>query len=83
MTALALTLGSAVMAATRIQFALPLGLFLGVVWIAAAVVAWTFLKAKTPTAGSGKRFELLSGLWTLALYLGLGVVPALLHFLSR
>jgi 4-hydroxybenzoate polyprenyltransferase len=83
LTALALTLGSAVMAATKIQFALPLGLFLGAVWIGAAVVAWMFLRATPPAAGAGKRFELLSGLWTLALYLGLGVVPALIHFLSR
>jgi 4-hydroxybenzoate polyprenyltransferase len=32
---------------------------------------------RVPPAGAGKRIELLSGLWTLALYLSLGIAPLL------
>lgn len=41
----------------------------------------SFLHA--PTAGSGKRFELLSGLWTLAMYLAVGVLPLARAWWSR
>jgi 4-hydroxybenzoate polyprenyltransferase len=46
-----------------------------------AVVAVVFSRrmATNPTPGFGKRLELVSGLWTMTLYLGLGAVPFLLH----
>lgn len=37
--------------------------------------AWAF--RRHAPAGAGKRFELISGLWTLSLYLGLGLLPRL------
>jgi 4-hydroxybenzoate polyprenyltransferase len=50
---------------------------LGVLGAIAVVLARTM--AATPVAGFGKRLELVSGLWTMTLYLGLGAVPFLLH----
>ena len=34
---------------------------------------------RRPVAGSGKPLELLSGLWTLVLYLSLGAIPLALR----
>ena len=41
------------------------------------VVGLRFLRRPTP--GSGKPLELLSGLWTLVLYLSLGAIPLALR----
>lgn len=35
-----------------------------------------------PAAGSGKRFEILSGVWTLAMYLSVGILPLALRWWS-
>ena len=35
--------------------------------------------AVRPRAGMGKRLETLAGIWTILLYLALGVIPALLR----
>jgi 4-hydroxybenzoate polyprenyltransferase len=72
---LTLTMTCALLAARKIDFVLPVvgvlgALLLGAVWGVRRFVA-------NPLAGSGKRFELLSGLWTLALYLSLGLFPLL------
>ena len=32
---------------------------------------------REPQAGYGKRFEIVSGVWTLSMYLSVGVVPLL------
>jgi 4-hydroxybenzoate polyprenyltransferase len=46
--------------------------------VALAIYAgWRFLRRPTP--GSGKPLELLSGLWTLVLYLSLGAIPLALR----
>lgn len=73
--AMALTLLSALMGAVRIDFAAPLGVLLGGLLLLASVVALRFLN--NPVSRTARPFELLSGLWTLALYLGLGVWPLL------
>jgi 4-hydroxybenzoate polyprenyltransferase len=65
----------AVAAAKRIDFAVPLAAALGVAGAACLVGAW-----RVVTIGArGAVIEKLSGLWTLALYLMLGVVPLLLR----
>jgi hypothetical protein len=62
-------------AALRIDFVLPVVAALGLVFLAGLVVGVGFLRQERP--GGGKRFEMLAGLWTLILYLSLGVVPLL------
>jgi 4-hydroxybenzoate polyprenyltransferase len=66
--------------------AIPLGcapLLAGILslLIAAAVAAFIGFR-RAAVSGSGKRFEILSGVWTLALYLGLGALPHLLRCTS-
>jgi len=73
MTAMVLTFGCALLAAQRIAFVLPVAITLGAVLIAAGVCAWRFHRA--PTTKLSKTLEVLSGLWTLALYLILGAIP--------
>jgi len=69
----------ATLAAIRIGFWIPLLGALLLLVIGSAAVALRFLKA--PTTGGGQIFEKLSGVWTIALYLLLGVVPAVAHWL--
>lgn len=60
-------------AGKAIAFALPVAGILGGLLVLAAAVVFRFRRA--PAAGKGKRFEVLSGIWTLALYLSLGALP--------
>ncbi len=62
-------------AARRIDFFGPVCVATVVILIFAGVAAARFLRQTR--AGSGKRFELLAGLWTLVLYLSLGLGPLL------
>ncbi len=63
----------ATVAATIIQFTLPVLITLSVlsVWALKHVVGYRKTESKT--------FELIAGVWTLALYLSLGIVPLLIH----
>ena len=72
---LALTLACAVMAAQAIHFMRPVCIGLGVVFGFAVCTAWRYFRAGL----SGKTFEMISGIWTLALYLLLGLIPLWLH----
>lgn len=63
----------AFLAARRIGFTVPVLATLGIVFFSALVAGANFLHSSQP--GSGKRFELLAGIWTLLLYLTLGVIP--------
>ncbi|HWH67896.1 MAG TPA: UbiA family prenyltransferase, partial [Candidatus Sulfotelmatobacter sp.] len=63
----------AICAARRIDFAWPVGMATSLVLGLAIVAGFGFLRAPKP--GSGKRFELIAGVWTLVLYLSLGLVP--------
>jgi 4-hydroxybenzoate polyprenyltransferase len=65
------TLGCASMAAVKIDFVPVVVAGLGVVLVPAAAVAMIYARKSLP----GKWIESLSGLWTLALYLLLGLVP--------
>jgi 4-hydroxybenzoate polyprenyltransferase len=48
----------------------------------AALAALTPAFLTNPAPGSGKRFELLSGVWTLAMYLSVGVLPLALRWMT-
>jgi 4-hydroxybenzoate polyprenyltransferase len=69
--AMSLTAAAALMAAWQIRFVVPVVVVLGSILAAAIFVGVKFLRAPK----NGKIFETLSGLWTLGLYLMLGVVP--------
>ncbi|HEX8372610.1 MAG TPA: UbiA family prenyltransferase [Chthoniobacterales bacterium] len=71
--ALALTLGCAWMAAVRIHFVTPTLLALGLLLCAAVFLGCRFLCR--PEGAWMKKFETLSGIWTLLLYLFLGAIP--------
>lgn len=66
---------SAWMAAGRIDFAGPMfGVLAVLLSIAAGAGVWF---VRSPRQGRGKVFEAVSGVWTLAMYLTLGVIPLL------
>lgn len=69
--ALAATLGCAIMAAAAIGFILPVAITLTTVFLLSLSHLPSYLKGNLP----GKRLEALSALWTLVLYLMLGLVP--------
>ncbi len=76
--AMALTYSFAIVAAQRIHFLPPVAVILGLVLAAAAFRGLRFLRQPR----SGKAFEALSGIWTLCLYLMLGVIPLLWKLLA-
>jgi 4-hydroxybenzoate polyprenyltransferase len=69
--AMSLTGAAAIVAASQIRFAVPVLVVMGALLVISTVIGLRFLQAPK----SGKAFEILSGLWTLCLYLMLGVVP--------
>jgi 4-hydroxybenzoate polyprenyltransferase len=68
-----LTAVCAILAAERIAFSRPVAAATGTLLLLAAIAAAAFLRQPVP--GAGKRFELVSGVWTLVLYVSLGLVP--------
>jgi 4-hydroxybenzoate polyprenyltransferase len=80
LAAMALCAACALMAARAIDFMLPAGLVLTALFLSALVSGFRFLKTTTP--GAGRRLELLSGVWTLAMYLIVGVVPLAVRALA-
>lgn len=76
--ALLLTAVSAGIAAAQINFVLPVVAALGALLVIAGVVGTRFLRMPK----SGKAFEVTAGVWTLVLYLSLGVVPMIWKLLS-
>jgi 4-hydroxybenzoate polyprenyltransferase len=75
LTAQAATLGCALGAAHRIDFLGPVAIALGALWLVAQVLGWSFVA--TLRGKLAKGIEAYSGIWTLALYLILGVIPLL------
>lgn len=63
----------AVLAARNIAFVLPVLLVLLPLLTAAVAIALSFLQS--PESSRAKRFEAMSGVWTLGLYLSLGAIP--------
>jgi 4-hydroxybenzoate polyprenyltransferase len=64
---------SAFLTASKIGFALPEAILFSFLLLVAAVIAGRFVHHTV--AGSGKWIELFSGMWTLLVYLSLGVLP--------
>ncbi len=62
-------------AAARVDFLVPVAVLLAILIAAATFVVRGFIRA--PVAGAGKRIELVSGVWTLLMYLSLGAAPLL------
>ena len=75
LVALGSTLACAVVAAQAISFVWPIAIGLGVLLATAVVIILKYLSGGT----SGKWIENFSALWTLALYLLLGLVPLALR----
>lgn len=63
-------------AANLVGFGLPLAIVTGLMLGISGTLAHWFLRS--PVSSSGKRFEYLSALWTLLVYLGLGIIPLLI-----
>jgi 4-hydroxybenzoate polyprenyltransferase len=68
-----LTAVCAGMAARRIDFVPAVTVVLAGIWLAAVAVAGRFAIRLAPAGG--RRLEVMSGAWTLGLYLVLGIVP--------
>ncbi len=66
---MAVTATFAILAAVHIEFSLP------VLCILVPLLIWSMWTASQSHRMASKRFELLAGLWTLALYLSLGLIP--------
>ena len=76
-----MTAGLACMAARGIRFESPVLATLAFVMVVAASLAVQFLRSQS--SGAGKRLETMAGIWSLALYLSLGVAPlAIEHWRS-
>jgi 4-hydroxybenzoate polyprenyltransferase len=74
--ALAVTAIAAALATFQIEMPWEIVAYVAVVALA-TVMGLRFLRRPTP--GSGKPIELVSGLWTLVLYLSLGAIPLALR----
>jgi len=70
------TAALAVVAARQIAFQAPAAIGLGALLVVASALGAIFLKQQK-TSG-GKTIEVMSGLWSLGLYLSLGILPLLL-----
>jgi len=71
--AIAFTAAFALMAAWRIHSLLIAAIFLSVLALAAATIAIRYLSA--PSTSRAKAVETMSGIWTLMMYLNLGLIP--------
>jgi 4-hydroxybenzoate polyprenyltransferase len=71
----------AVLAANRIGFTLEAAALLSVGLVFSAVVGRNFVHH--PITARAKRIETMSGVWTILMYLSVGVVPLLLRWLAR
>lgn len=76
LSALVLTIGLGLVAAGLIDFILPATVIWGSFFLVGLFLAQSFLRHPTPARA--QRLEVFSGLWTLALYLTLGVLPRLI-----
>jgi 4-hydroxybenzoate polyprenyltransferase len=81
LTMMTLTAAFAIEAARGIAFGLPATFLLGSLVLISAFLGVRFLAAEVP--GRGKSLETIGGLWSLILYLTLGVIPIALRFWRR
>jgi len=75
LAALLVTAVSALFAASQIGFFMPM--LIAVINLLATACVLLF-KLRKPKAGMGKHIELFSGIWTIVLYLSVGIIPLLL-----
>lgn len=68
----------AYLAAGSISFALPVLIIMSTLFLAAVGVGSFFLR--NSVTGRGKYLELMSGVWSLFLYLSLGVIPTVVRY---
>jgi len=73
LSAMALCAACALVAAHSIQFFVPAAVVLATLFFTACLIGQRFLASEA--SGAGKRIELISGVWTLTMYLIVGVVP--------
>jgi len=73
MIAVLLTAFAAWRAAARIGTATPMLVLLAVLVIACGVIALRVVRSDA--SGSGKAIEVMSGVWTILMYVGLGAAP--------
>jgi 4-hydroxybenzoate polyprenyltransferase len=73
MLALSTTAALALLAAARIAFATPVAFIVAVSLSTAATIAWRFLRWQE--RADARRIEYMSAVWTLLMYLSLGVAP--------
>jgi 4-hydroxybenzoate polyprenyltransferase len=78
LAALALSGLAAAIAARQVGFLAPTAALLAVMLAVAAGTAWLFLR--DPSTKASRRMEAESGAWTLLVYLGMGILPALWHW---
>jgi 4-hydroxybenzoate polyprenyltransferase len=81
LSVMTLTAVFAVEAARGIAFGLTAAILLGSLVVISAVLGMRFLAAEVP--GRGKSLEAIGGVWSLILYLTLGVVPLAIRWWSR
>lgn len=79
--ALALAAGSAAMAGRAVGVGTTVAALGVVTVVVAAILGRRFLAR--PLAGSGKTFELMAGVWTLVMYLSVGILPLALAWWRR
>lgn len=70
---MAVTGSLACIAAGRVRFVVAALIILAVSFTAAVALAVQFLRSQTP--GAGKRLETMAGIWSLVLYITLGILP--------
>ena len=76
--ALVLAAGSATLAGVAVGAGTAVATCGALAVLASAVMASGYLRA--PLTGAGKRFEVLSGVWTLAMYVSVGILPLTLQW---
>ncbi|MEM9066828.1 MAG: UbiA family prenyltransferase [Planctomycetota bacterium] len=77
---MAATAACAIWVATYLGTELILTVVLGGLFLLSALIGRRFLE--DPKPGAGKQLEKMSGLWTLGLYLGLGLLPWIAKWMS-
>ena len=79
--AIGLTAVAAWRAADRIGTGVPMFALLAMLALTCAAAACWLLRSPRP--GSGRMVELMSGVWTLVMYLGLGAAPLIVELLRQ
>lgn len=72
-TTMAVALASAVLAAREIGSERSVGVVLGAIWVTSLTAGVAF--SARPTRGRAKLIEPLAGVWTLAMYVAVGIAP--------